>query len=84
MADIRVAIADDLDLDAFVDDAVTVVEWGEGIAEALSEDRLRVHLARRHGGDEPEETPKQDLRTALVTPVGARWFGARVRSTLAD
>ncbi len=25
----------------FVDDAVTVVEWGEGIAEALSEHRLR-------------------------------------------
>jgi tRNA threonylcarbamoyladenosine biosynthesis protein TsaE len=75
---------DDLDLDAFVDDAVTVVEWGEGIAEALSEDRLRVHLARRHGGDEPSETPEHDLRTALVTPVGARWFGAHVRSTLAD
>jgi tRNA threonylcarbamoyladenosine biosynthesis protein TsaE len=75
---------DDLDLDAFVDDAVTVVEWGEGIAEALSEDRLRIHLARRHGGDEPAEAPEQDLRTALVTPVGARWFGARVRSTLAD
>ena len=61
---------------------MTVVEWGEGIAEALSDDRLRVHLARGHGGDDTEETPEQDLRTALVTPVGARWFGARVRSSL--
>jgi tRNA threonylcarbamoyladenosine biosynthesis protein TsaE len=30
---------DDLDLDASVDDSVTVVEWGEGKAEALAEGR---------------------------------------------
>ncbi len=67
---------DDLDLDAYVEDAVTVVEWGGGIAEALSDDRLRVHLARSQGesGDE--------RRTVTVVPVGARWFGAGVRSTL--
>ena len=29
---------DDLDLDTSVDDAVTVVEWGAGMAEGLSED----------------------------------------------
>jgi tRNA threonylcarbamoyladenosine biosynthesis protein TsaE len=80
---------DDLDLDAFVDDAVTVVEWGEGIAEALSDDRLRVHLSRRHGGDQPSdsvngEADAHDQRVALVTPVGARWIGAHVRSTLAQ
>ena len=68
---------DDLDLDAYVDEAVTVVEWGEGIAEALSTQRLRVHLARAHGDEETDES-----RVATVTPVGARWFGAAVRSTL--
>ena len=68
---------DDLDLDAYVEDAVTVVEWGEGIAEALSAGRLRVHLSRPHGDEHTDES-----RTALVTPVGARWVGSGVRSTL--
>jgi tRNA threonylcarbamoyladenosine biosynthesis protein TsaE len=68
---------DDLDLDAYVDEAVTVVEWGEGIAEALSPSRLRVHLSRSHGAEETDES-----RVATVTPVGARWFGSSVRSSL--
>jgi tRNA threonylcarbamoyladenosine biosynthesis protein TsaE len=68
---------DDLDLDAYVDEAVTVVEWGEGIAEALSPYRLRLHLARTHGSEHLDET-----RVVTVTPVGARWFGAGLRSTL--
>ena len=33
---------DDLDLDTDIEDAVTVVEWGEGLAEALSIDRLEL------------------------------------------
>ncbi|MEP6665139.1 MAG: tRNA (adenosine(37)-N6)-threonylcarbamoyltransferase complex ATPase subunit type 1 TsaE [Nocardioidaceae bacterium] len=67
---------DDLDLDAFVDDGVTVVEWGEGMAEALSDERLRVHVARSQGDSADE------LRTVTAVPVGARWFGAGVRSSL--
>lgn len=35
---------DDLDLDSTLDSAVTVVEWGEGLAEVLSEDRLEVTI----------------------------------------
>jgi tRNA threonylcarbamoyladenosine biosynthesis protein TsaE len=35
---------DDLDLDAALDTAVTVVEWGHGVAEHLSEDYLEVTL----------------------------------------
>jgi len=31
---------DDLDLDASLDEAVTVVEWGHGLAEGLAPDRL--------------------------------------------
>ena len=35
---------DDLDLDADLADAVTVVEWGAGLAEKLSEDHLELVL----------------------------------------
>jgi tRNA threonylcarbamoyladenosine biosynthesis protein TsaE len=35
---------DDLDLDASVDDSVTVVEWGEGKAEVLAEGRSGHYL----------------------------------------
>ena len=54
---------DDLDLDTDIEDAVTVVEWGEGLAEALSIDRLELTLTR---GDD-------DRRTLTLTPVGSRW-----------
>ena len=52
---------DDLDLDADLDDSVTVVEWGAGLAEQLSDERLELTLT----GD--------GVRTAHVVPVGARW-----------
>ena len=57
---------DDLDLDASLPDSVTVVEWGEGLAEGLAEARLDVHLDRPVDGEE-------DVRTLAVTPYGARW-----------
>ena len=47
-----VAELDDLDLDASLDEAVTVVEWGHGLAEGLAEDHLEVTLhgrRRAHG-----------------------------------
>jgi len=54
---------DDLDLDTDLDEAVTVVEWGSGLAESLSEDRLEIVLHRA----------ADDVRTLTVTPVGGRW-----------
>jgi tRNA threonylcarbamoyladenosine biosynthesis protein TsaE len=54
---------DDLDLDTDIDEAVTVVEWGEGLAESLSVDRLELSLKRTD----------DDRRTVTVTPVGPRW-----------
>ncbi|MEV5711033.1 tRNA (adenosine(37)-N6)-threonylcarbamoyltransferase complex ATPase subunit type 1 TsaE [Actinoallomurus sp. NPDC052274] len=57
---------DDLDLD--LQDAVTVVEWGEGMVEELSEDRLEVMIER---GDTEE-------RTVRITGVGARWADSPV------
>jgi tRNA threonylcarbamoyladenosine biosynthesis protein TsaE len=47
---------DSLDLDTDLDDAVVVVEWGEGLAERLSEHHLDVRVER--GGD-------TDVRTAV-------------------
>jgi tRNA threonylcarbamoyladenosine biosynthesis protein TsaE len=37
---------DSLDLDTDLDDAVVVVEWGEGLAERLSDRHLDVRLER--------------------------------------
>ncbi len=54
---------DDLDLDTDLDEAVTVVEWGEGLAESLSVDRLELSLRRTD----------DDQRTITLTPVGPRW-----------
>jgi tRNA threonylcarbamoyladenosine biosynthesis protein TsaE len=37
---------DSLDLDTDLDDAVVVVEWGEGLAERLSDNHLDIRLER--------------------------------------
>ena len=50
---------DDLDLDTSLDEAVTVVEWGEGIAEGLAESRLEVRIIRG-GADERRAPPRRD------------------------
>jgi tRNA threonylcarbamoyladenosine biosynthesis protein TsaE len=60
---------DDLDLDTSLEDAVTVVEWGTGVAEELAEDRLEVEILRAHA-DEDGET-----RTVTLTALGPRWSG---------
>lgn len=58
---------DDLDLEAALEDAVTVVEWGEGLAEALTDSWLHVHLDRSLDGG------TADSRTARVVCRGRRW-----------
>jgi len=40
------AEVDDLDLDASVEDSVTLVEWGEGLVEQLSDAYLEVRINR--------------------------------------
>lgn len=42
---------DSLDLDTDLDDAVVVVEWGEGLAERLSESHLDIRLQRLPNSD---------------------------------
>ena len=57
---------DDLDLDASVEDAVTVVEWGEGKAEVLSCARIVVRIERAQGADLVED----DRRVITVAAHG--------------
>lgn len=42
---------DSLDLDTDLDDAVVVVEWGEGLVERLAERHLDIRLERLSGSD---------------------------------
>ncbi|GAA5070999.1 tRNA threonylcarbamoyladenosine biosynthesis protein TsaE [Thermocatellispora tengchongensis] len=55
---------DDLDLDASIEDSVTVVEWGEGLVEGLSEDRLEITITR-------DDTT--DVRHIHIQSTGPRW-----------
>ena len=64
-----VAEVDDLDLDASLEDSVTVVEWGEGLVEDLAGDRLEIRI-ERSAGDEDE------TRRVQLTGVGSRWMQA--------
>ena len=70
------AEVDDLDLDASLAESVTVVEWGEGLVEDLSVDRLEVHL-RRPSGDAQGEVDlaadRPEPRTVHLEGVGLRW-----------
>jgi tRNA threonylcarbamoyl adenosine modification protein YjeE len=70
---------DDLDLDTSLDDAVTVVEWGEGIAEGLAESRLEIRIIRALA--HPDEHADLDPRRVLMTPIGPRWYEMEVPDT---
>ncbi len=85
---------DDLDLDASAQEAVTVVEWGTGLAEQLSDSWLSVSIEVREarpidplgtkadgthaGADDDDAEP----RVVTVKPHGPRWVDVPLRSTL--
>jgi tRNA threonylcarbamoyladenosine biosynthesis protein TsaE len=54
---------DALDLDATLEDSVTLVEWGEGLVEQLSDEHLEVRLDRRD----------DDSRVVALIPRGGDW-----------
>ena len=71
-----------LDLDSTLDQAVTVIEWGEGKAEGLSDQRLEVDIIRPIGGDTTRDGEVIDLenmddgqRTVTLRTHGTRWVG---------
>lgn len=61
-ADPRAEI-DDLDLDASMEEAVTVVEWGAGMVEQLGDAHLRIVITRHD----------DDNRTVELSGVGGDW-----------
>ena len=67
-----VAEVDDLDLDVETSDAVTVVEWGEGLVEQLAGEWLLVSIERATDSDE---------RTVTLSARGGDWADrvARIR-----
>lgn len=67
---------EDLDLEADLDDAVTVVEWGRDRVEHLVASHLLVELERPdrvEDHDRPEEP-----RTLRLIPAGPRWDAAAI------
>jgi tRNA threonylcarbamoyladenosine biosynthesis protein TsaE len=60
---------DDLDLDASLPESLTVVEWGEGLVEGLTDAHLRVEIDRPEGG----EGEQGEARTVRLIPVGGTW-----------
>ncbi|HSU03639.1 MAG TPA: tRNA (adenosine(37)-N6)-threonylcarbamoyltransferase complex ATPase subunit type 1 TsaE [Nocardioides sp.] len=67
---------DDLDLDTSLDTAVTVVEWGAGLAEALADARLEV-VIERAVGQAPDAGQDDGLDPALDPPLDPRRVSLR-------
>lgn len=71
-----------LDLDSTIDESVTIVEWGEGKTEAMSDARLEVDVTRARGGHAATDGTTVDLenmddgrRVLTFHPHGHRWDG---------
>lgn len=78
---------DDIDLDATADTAVTVVEWGAGMAEQLSDSWLSITIESRAASPaDPLGTASgmasDEMRVVTVRPHGPRWLEVPLRSTL--
>ena len=74
---------DDLDLDAYTATSVTVVEWGEGLAEGLAADRLEITITAAvppGGVAAAGEMPAagDSPRTVAISGVGERWQGVQL------
>jgi tRNA threonylcarbamoyladenosine biosynthesis protein TsaE len=88
---------DDLDLDTDTAASVTVVEWGEGLAEGLAADRLVITITpgpasatgvggtEADGAGEPDDPIGDVPRTVRISAVGNRWEGIKLPlASLAD
>lgn len=76
---------DDLDLESTLARSVTVVEWGAGKVEQLTDSRLEITLTRPVGqgiGSELifdfEELDAEEPRTVHLAGYGPRWDGIRL------
>ena len=57
---------DDLDLDTSLDSAVTIVEWGAGLAEGLADSRLEILIERALGADATDESDPRRVSVRWV------------------
>ncbi|WP_169252922.1 tRNA (adenosine(37)-N6)-threonylcarbamoyltransferase complex ATPase subunit type 1 TsaE [Brevibacterium sp. 'Marine'] len=76
---------EDLDLDSELDESITVVEWGAGMAEQLSSDHLDItitpvwdenaedEIAVGSVGADDEDESEDERRTVDLTGRGAAW-----------
>jgi tRNA threonylcarbamoyladenosine biosynthesis protein TsaE len=72
---------DALDLDASLEESVTVVEWGEDLVEVLSEDRLEIVIERSYDGLDVAALvvdAELGVRRVTVTAHGQRWEGVDI------
>ena len=63
---------EDLDLDASLAESVTVVEWGEGLAETLSPEVVRVQIERDTDPRTPGAPVSDERQVTLIWPPGRR------------
>lgn len=70
------AEVDDLDLDDTMATSVTLVEWGLGVVEGLSDSVLMIEI---HRSDDPDD----ETRMVLIWGEGPRWAGVDLRDALA-
>jgi tRNA threonylcarbamoyladenosine biosynthesis protein TsaE len=84
---------DDLDLDTDTAASVTVVEWGEGLAEGLAADRLEITISpatasvpsATESESDPDDLTGDMPRTVRISAVGKRWEGVKLPlASLAD
>jgi tRNA threonylcarbamoyladenosine biosynthesis protein TsaE len=61
---------DALDLDATLEDAVTLIEWGGGLAERLAPARVEVRIS----------VSAEEVRHVVVDALGVRWAGVDMRT----
>jgi tRNA threonylcarbamoyladenosine biosynthesis protein TsaE len=63
------AIFDDLDLESYLPTSVTVVEWGEGLADRLADEFLEIQI---------ELGASDDQRVVSITSHGPRFAGFKL------
>ncbi|XBH20607.1 tRNA (adenosine(37)-N6)-threonylcarbamoyltransferase complex ATPase subunit type 1 TsaE [Jonesiaceae bacterium BS-20] len=81
---------DALDLDASLDEAVTVVEWGSGLVEQLAQDRLEITISRPRGSLNTSgefvdlSDAESGVRQVTVQAIGLRWANLELPGLMAQ
>lgn len=60
---------DDLDIDFL--GSITIVEWGRGMVDGISENLLEIEIERDHSG-------ASETREVRITGIGPRWQGVKI------